>query len=572
MFRLSSTVLFLLLALTPVFAQETTTKPKLVVLVVFDQMRGDYVQRWEKLFGTDGFEKMKKEGAWYNNCHYPYAITVTGAGHASMLTGTCPDKHGIIDNSWYDRASRTMVNCSTSARYDRVPPETERLKPLVETKPSTTSEEKEDTKSRGCPDRLLSPTVVDALKAVSPTSKAIGLSFKDRGAILTVGRKADVAYWLDSYDGYVVTSTYFRTTPSPWVTEINNSHLADQWLMKPWTHLLPDVNYETYSGPDDVIGEGIGSKQGRVFPHPMNAGAKQLTRGYFGALFNSPYGNDFLLELAKRAIVAEHLGQREVPDVLSVSFSSNDAIGHCWGPDSQEVMDVTLRSDRIMAEFIKFLDEKVGAGKYILALTADHGICPLPEVSASQGRDAKRVAMKDILGDIETQLSKKFGAIPPKAKWLESARTVPWIYLNQKLMASMDVKQVDVEKEVAEFLKTRPGVAHVYTRTELLQSDFKDDKIGQMMKRSFYPDRSGDIAFLLKPYYLIGGNLSTGTTHGTPYDYDTHVPLLVYGPGIQPGTHKELARPQQIASIFSKALNITPPKDAEFGVPTGLFK
>ncbi len=200
------------------------------------------------------------------------------------------------------------------------------------------------SKGMGCPDRLLSPTIGDVLKeATKGKAKVFGLSFKDRSAVLPVGKQADGAYWLDSADGMIVTSTYYRDSVHPWVAEFNKDRIADRWFKQEWTKLRPDLDYAQYSGPDDAPGEGKGVKQGVTFPHPMNAGSKTIGKGYYDAVFNSPFGNDLLLELTKTAIRNEQLGNREVPDLLVVGFSSNDAIGHAWGPDSQEVLDVTLR-------------------------------------------------------------------------------------------------------------------------------------------------------------------------------------------------------------------------------------
>jgi hypothetical protein len=531
---------------------------RLAVLVVFDQMRGDYLERWQDLFEPDGFRRLQEQGAWFQNCHYPYAGTITGPGHASLSTGTSPFRHGIVGNDWFDRAAGTSRYCVASARYDRVPP----LPPAgsARTKP----------RPKGvAPDLLLAPTLGDALKeATGGRGRVVSLSFKDRAAVLMAGHRPDACYWLDESTGDFVTSTYFRGVPHAWVTEFNRARPSDRWFGHDWTRLRPDLAYESYSGPDDAAGEGKGIGQGRTFPHPLTGGVPRPGPKYYQALYNSPFGNELLLQLAERALDAEHLGQGETPDLLCLSFSSNDAIGHCWGPDSQEVLDVTLRSDRIVAELLQHLDHTVGHDRYMLVLSADHGVCPLPEVARSQGKAAGRISALMLTGDVERFLARTFGG--EKARWLE-ATSYPWIYLNRKLLRERQLEASRVEEALAGWLRKQPGIEAAYTRTQLMRGLPGDDPIGQAVWRSFHPDRCGDVAVVLKPYYLPSAPLATGTTHGTPHSYDTHVPLLVYGRGVQPGVHRKPVTPQASAAILAQALGIPPPAAAEAPVPEGLF-
>jgi predicted AlkP superfamily pyrophosphatase or phosphodiesterase len=554
-------------------------RPRLLVLVVFDQLRGDYLERWGKQFGKDGFQRLMTDGAWFANCHYPYATTQTGPGHASMLTGCAPDQHGIIANNWYDRKSAMAVNCSESERYQRVPalPKTlpaEQLKnPMPDTTDDDTKESKPKVKLAGSPEYLLAPTLGDVLKeATGGKSRIVGLSFKDRSALLPVGRTADAVYWLDSNDGMIVTSSFYRDSVHDWVAELNKARFADQWFEKEWNRSRGDLSYATLAGPDQMAGEGKGVRQGVVFPHMIDGGLKKPAKSYYEALFNSPFGNDFLLEVTKRAIIAEKLGQDDVTDLLVVSFSSNDAIGHCWGPDSQEVLDVTLRSDRALAELLRFLDEKVGAGKYTLALTADHGVCPLPEVSAARGLDAKRVSLKKILTAAELHLAKKFATTPAdsKSRWIISAIS-PWIYLNDGLADAKGIKLESVAEELARFLATQEGIHRAFTRSQLDGEIAKEDVIATLMKKSYHPERSGDVGIVIAPYYLGDGTL-TGTSHGTPHAYDTHVPLLYFGQGIKAAVRQDRATPQTIASVLAQVAGLPAPKLACYPVPEGLVK
>jgi Type I phosphodiesterase / nucleotide pyrophosphatase len=535
--------------------------PRLAVLLIFDQMRGDYLIRWQDLFGQRGFRRLESEGAWYQNCHYPYAFTLTGPGHASVLAGCSPDKHGIILNDWYDRAAGEKVYCVGSERYERVPP-------------MAVKSQSSGKKPRGgiSPERLLVPTLGDALKnATEGRGRVVSLSFKDRSAVLPAGRHPDACYWLDSGTGTVVTSSYYRPGLPPWVEQFNAAKPADRWFSQTWQRLRPDLDYARFSGPDDVVGEGTGFSQGRTFPHPLTGGLKQPGGLYYNALYTSPFGNDLLLDLARRAIDSEGLGTGSAPDLLCISFSCNDSVGHCWGPDSQEVLDVTLRSDRIVAQLLDYLDVRVGKDRYILALTADHGVCPLPEVASSQGQEAGRIPATLISRDAEAFLEKTYGpAGQGRASWIEASEE-PWIYLNQNLIRQRGLKSSAVEDRLAEWLVKQRGVLSAFTRTQLANGLSVDHPMIASVRRSFHPDRAGDVAVILKPYYLLGPRL-TGTTHGTPHPYDTHVPLLVYGPGVRPGVRKDKASPLSVAAILADSLHIRPPAAAEAPVPVDLFE
>jgi predicted AlkP superfamily pyrophosphatase or phosphodiesterase len=576
MVRLAASLLLGFILVSPLRAEPE--KPKLVVLIVFDQMRGDYPERWKTLFVEDGFARLQREGAWYVNCHYPYATTATGPGHASMFTGCSPDLHGIVGNSWYDAKAGEAAYCAGTPRYQRVPPLMKELPDSEEPKKETTPVSTKP-KPQGTPDLILVPTLSDVLKAASPKSKIIGLSFKDRSAVLPTGKKADGVYWLDSSDGMIVTSTYYRDALPGWLNDFNRARLADSWFEREWKHFRDDLDYRKYSGPDDVEGEGKGSKQGIVFPHPMNAGVKKLSKAYFEALFNSPYGNDFLFELTKTAIKEEQLGQDEIPDLLVVSFSSNDAIGHTWGPDSQEVLDCTLRSDKMLGEFLKFLDQQVGKGKYLIGLTADHGICPLPEVSKAKGIDAKRISGVKLIAAAEEFLTQTYGKLEEetkpnakKPKWIENV-TFPWIYLNSRVIEAKSLKVDEVASKLTEFLRKQEGIERAYTRADLEAADSASDPFQVKMKRSYYAPRCGDVGLVGKPYCLFDDKTpATGTNHGSPHAYDTHVPLMFFGTGITPGTREDQVTPQAITPVFAQALGINPPKTAAYPVPKGLFK
>jgi arylsulfatase A-like enzyme len=535
---------------------------RLVVLLVFDQMRADYLTRWQSLFEEGGLRRLQDEGAWFQNCHYPYAYTVTGTGHASLLTGCNPAVHGIVGNNWYDRDLRKIVNCVRGKQVYQQIGEPGLATPAYK-------------KSGACPDQLKAPTVADHLKKVTHgKARVVSLSLKDRSAILPVGGvyngwKPDACYWFDTSSGAFETSSYYRNRIHPWVSQFNREGIADRWFNQSWTRLRPLLEYERYSGPDDVPAEGRGFNQGRTFPHPMNAGLAQPGTVSREALTFSPFGNELLLALAKRAIDAEKLGQRDVPDLLSLSFSSNDFIGHVWGPDSQEVLDVTLRTDRIVKELLDYLDTKVGKNRYLVALTADHGICPIPELARSHGLDAGRIEVAALKQNAEEFLNLTFGKVASRAGWFESVSN-NWVFLNRSWLQQNQLVEAEVANVLADRLKQQPGILTAYTRTQLLENLPAEDWIGAMVRSSFYPARCGEVVVVQKPYYLFSGDFSTGTNHGTPHAYDTHVPLLIYGPEILRGVYQEAVAPQAIAAIFSRSLNIAAPDLAEFSIPTSL--
>jgi hypothetical protein len=547
-------------------------KVRLAVLVVFDQMRGDYLTRWQPLFGPSGFARLQRDGAWFTRCHYPYGTTTTGPGHASMLTGACGDTHGIINNNWLENGK--VVYCAGRDRYHLVPPPPKFPTDAAPKKDARPAEPKEV----GTPERLLSETVADVLKQARPAARVFGLSLKDRSALLPTGRRPDGAYW---FYGAFGTSSYYADGVRPWVKAFNASKAADRWFGRDWTRFRPDIDYAAWSGPDAAAGEGKGvgadkTFQGPTFPHPTTGGRKEIGAKYYEALANSPYGNELLLEFAKTCIDAEKLGTRDVPDLLVVSFSSNDLIGHTWGPDSQEVLDVTLRSDALVADFLAYLDDRVGSGRYLLAVTADHGACPLPEASRARGvADARRVDPAELRKDLDAHLTALFPTTKtadgkPSAWVEEGVGLYPWLYLKPQPVRASGKPREAVAAEAAKFLATRAGVARAFTRAELAGPVPAADEVATRVQRSFHPARSGDVYVLLRPYCLPSKPLDTGTTHGTPYEYDTHVPLLVYGPGIRGGERDEPTTPQALASIFARYLDVRRPKDAAFPAPETL--
>ncbi len=548
----------------PIQTGDAPKHPKLVVLVVFDQMRGDYPKKWEALYGDGGFKRLQKDGASFTNCHYPYAYTLTAPGHASLVTGTTPSKHGIIANEWLDRSIGGESVASTTP-----PPE--------------------EKKNGGGPYRLKAESVGDVLMRLL-TGRVASLSIKERSAVFLAALRANLCYWFSSSSGNFVTSNYYRPAPHSWATKFNKGRMADQWLDKTWERFHPNLKYDDHTGPDDFAFEGNGYRQGQVFPHKLQLGNSKDTKAnkknFYDAVTCSPMGNDLLLAFAKTAIESEKLGQTESVDLLCVSFSSNDLIGHAWGPDSHEVLDVTLRTDALIKDFLTYLDEKVGKDNYYFALSADHGVSSMPEYAAKNGKKAGRVHPQILTSQAEKFLNEKFLPEGKAAPWLivpeKGSTGGPWIYLNEKTIAELKLKQADVERALADWLNTKPGIERAFTRTELMREETKEQtELFRQMQRSFHPACSGDVMVALKPYHMLTStdysknpakDPTYRATHGSPHADDTHVPLMVLGPRIVPGVRDGKVTPQAMASILAEALGVPAPKDATYRLPEGLFK
>ncbi len=536
---------------------------KLVVVAVFDQMRGDYVERWKHLFGTEGFERLKRDGVWYSNAHVPYSAASTGPGHASLLTGATPSVHGIIENRWFDRQLGKIVIAATEDGVGRVPAD------------ETATRERWPGLS---PKRLLAPTVGDALRAQVKDGRAFSLSIKDRAAVLMGGQEPNGAYCFDNTNGEFHTSAHYRDKLPGWVDEFDRSRVVYRWAGKTWDRFGPRAAYDAL-GPDDVPTEG-GRIHGshRTFPYPLgnpDSGA----RNHFTLLESSPFGNELLWEFAKAAIAGEKLGANGTPDLLCLSFSSNDILGHEYGPDSHEILDVTLRTDKLIGEMVAHLDATVGPGAWSLVVTADHGVCPLPEVAAKTDPGAKRLGTLDLFGGLDQHLDKVFGMHDgAPGQWLDVGVKIeasfPWLYLNRRLIDALGLKSSEVEAAAASWLRERPTPLAVFTRSSLENGQYTTEtekQFGPMVRLSYHPARSGDIVVVPPPHVLVLGPLSTGTDHGTPYEYDRHIPILAIGAGIPKlGERRAATSSLVVAPLLSKLLGIDPPKEAKEPLPTEL--
>jgi hypothetical protein len=539
----------------------TDEQPKLVVLLVFDQMRGDYVTRFADVFGPDGFERIKKEGVWFSECRIPYACTSTGPGHASLATGAPPSVHGIVENEWFDRRTNTKFYCCQPGRkFDLVPP--------------LLAEDKDPNRGSALgfsPERLLVPTVSDHLREhTGGKGRTFSLSIKDRTAVLMGGQRPSGVYCFDTRDGRFHTGAFYgRDAEHPWVKEFNESKFVDSWFDITWERLLPEPEYAKRCGPDDAAGEAQGfNGQGRAFPHSLKGKLDKPAKKYYDALEGSPFGNELLVALAKKAITAEKLGQGTHPDLLCVSFSSNDLIGHRWGPDSHEMMDVTVRSDRMVGQFLAFLDESVGKGKYVLVVASDHGVCPLPE--AKTFPTAARVMLKDVEAALSTALDAEYGVKPgANLPWFAmfDADLWPWVYLNADTLTVRELDREAVSAFVAGWLAKQPHIQAAYTRKQLAEGDDRTDRFKEKVRLAYHPDRCGDVIAVPKEGVLVT-TYAGGTSHGSPQPYDAHVPFLLYGAGVPAlGKWAEPVSSLAVAPTVARALGLPELKHAAVRSP-----
>jgi len=532
-------------------------RPKLVLLIAVDQFRYDYLERFGDLFGPNGFRRLMRDGASWTQSNYDHMPTYTAPGHGTMMTGAYPAESGIVGNEWLDRAS--------GKRVTSVSDESVKLLGGLPNDPASS------------PWRLMASTVGDELRlATNDRAKVIGISVKDRSAILPAGRHANAAYWFSWTSGTMVSSTYYFNQLPAWVTAFNAAKPAKQYFGAKWERLLPESEYVKRQGPDNPSWENVtAAGDTNSFPHTITGGAKTSEdRNFYTALDYSPFTNDILLSFAQQAIVNEQLGQDDDTDVLTVSFSANDYVGHRFGPYSQEVMDVTLRTDRTIGALLDFVDAHVGLANTLIALTADHGVSPIPEHAAAMGLGGARVPFASVMGKIQAAISARYnphGKSPdPSADYLlrftEAGTSREWflnnnIYFNYDALKRDGVNVDELSAVIVAAALTVPGIARCFSRSQLLRGATSiTDPIERRALHGFYPARSGDVVMVADPYKYIAETLTA--THGSPYSYDTHVPTIIMGAGVTPGRYLEPATPADIAPTLSALLRITPPTNS----------
>ncbi|WP_299524802.1 alkaline phosphatase PafA [Winogradskyella sp.] len=521
-------------------------KPKLVVGIVVDQMKAEYLYRFQDNYTEDGFKRLMREGFNVKNTHYNYIPTATGPGHTSIYTGTTPTNHGIVSNNWYKKALGRTIYCVEDTTAFLVGN-------LGVDKTSIYNDYQRSPKN------IQTSTITDELKLFSNgCSKVTGLSIKDRGAICPAGHLADAAYWYNAFNGNFVTSTYYRNTLPKWLKDFNTSKKADSLLNLTWNPLLPMVKY-THSEKDDAVFEKIfkGRKKA-VFPYNLKKLRKQ--NGDFALLTGTPFGNTLLTQMAEATVLGEHIGQGDQTDFLTISYSSTDYVGHHFGIRSKELEDIYVRLDRELSQLLTFLDDTIGKENYLLFLTADHAASDNPVFLNEKRLPGKFFDSRKLKEDLNVHLSKKFG----------NADYVAFIDKTQVYINDTKTSKEMILKEALNFLVTIEGIKDAFAPA-LKNQPLDNSTIGLFIKNSYNPKESGDILYQTCSGWMERRNF--GTTHGTSYTSDTHVPLLWYGWNIPKGESSVMKHTiTQIAPTLSMLLDIPLPNASNNNPILELFK
>ncbi len=520
----------------PVVAPPATgaNRPRLLVFLVVDGLPQRQLLAYRDQLAPDGLARFLERGAWYSDAHYGHAFTVTAAGHATLLSGTYAYRHGIIANEWRDALTGAPEYCTgdTTASYIG-----HKTQPLDGTSPRN----------------LRVETVGDVLRRADARAKVIGISGKDRGAILPAG-KAGTAYMYMAQSGHFASSTFYMPQHPAWVTAFNAAKPADRWFKKDWKPLLKEEAYAR-SLPDRL--PWYGQKAAAL---PMMMGAPGDTApgpAYYGQLLRSPYADQLTLDFARAAIAGEGLGRDDVPDILAISLSAHDYINHRFSAESRFSHDHLLQLDRMLQDFFKHLDTTVGRDHYIATLTADHGFMPAPEFTAQQGLRSGRINGGQLLTRINSALEQEFGA----GKWVSFSGSA--LLLDKQLITKHRVDPDDVADEARNLLLEEPGIAAAYTRRELATGSPIDGPFFTAVRRSWHEEISGDVQYIIKPYWMYLSSSSI-TTHGSPYPYDTNVPLLAWGPRwVKPGRVEARVEMVDIAPTLAGWLGVAPPASSE---------
>jgi len=535
-------------------------RPKLVVGIVVDQMRYDYLYRYWSKYGSGGFRRLLGEGFSYENTHYNYVPTYTGPGHASIYTGTTPSLHGIVGNNWFVREEGKATYVTEDKTVQSV---------------GSTSEWGQQS-----PRHMLTSTITDELRlATNFQSKVIGVCIKDRGSILPAGHAANAAYWYDGTNGAFITSTYYQTALPEWVTKFNAENRAAQYLSKPWETLLPIAQY-TESSPDDVAWEATFKGEAKpVFPHDLPTLSATLPAPVKSALQatgekvptpalnldlvrSTPFGNSLTLDFALEAVRAEQLGQRGQTDFLALSFSSTDYVGHQFGVNAIETEDTYLRLDQDLARLFSYLDKTVGKGQALVFLTADHAAAHSPGFLADHHLPGGSVGPALMRDSIQQALVRRHGA----GQWVLSYENQQ-IYLNRPLIEQRKLNLRLVQDEVVDLATRLAGVNRAITADDLQKSHWESGML-MYLENGYYPKRSGDVMVVLQPGWLESYSypVSKGTTHGSLNNYDTHVPLVFWGWRVKRGESHHPAKITDIAPTLASWLHIQEPNGSS-GTP-----
>jgi hypothetical protein len=517
-------------------ARRSSAAPKvrLVLGIMIDQFRADFLTRFEDLYGEGGFRRLLRGGANFTNARYVHTPTYTACGHATFMSGATPSMNGIIGNEWFEREGGSRVTSVSDPG----------VKQLGGPDPAAAG---------ASPVKLLASTLGDELRlATAGRAKVIGIAFKDRSAILPAGKRPNAAYWFNNRIGAFVSSTYYFNELPAWVRQFNLTQRPDRYFGAKWERLLPEASYQR-SAPDNAPYEK--SSYGIRFPYTINGGETQIGPRFYSQFEMTPYANEYAISFARAAIENEALGADDETDLLTVSFSANDLLGHTYGPYSQEVEDMTLRTDRVLAEFFDYLDRRIGLDHVLIALSADHGVAPVPEQVSAMGFGG-RIEPRALTAAVQEALRARFG----EANWIRQFVNSNF-YLDDAALAQTKADRQLVEETACAAALKVAGIGDCFTRTQLGAGRLPLSAVAQSVARGFYAARSGDLVVVPQPFYILSEGL--GTTHGSPYGYDTHVPVILFGPGVAPGVYSQSCSPLDIAPTLAQLLRLTAPSNNE---------
>jgi len=507
----------------------TPAKPKLVLVLSIDQMRFDYLERFDPLYKA-GLRQLIDRGSIFTNANYRHASTETGPGHSVLMTGSHPSHSGIVANDWWDPYLKKVVNVIDD--------------PVQETLGG---------KGRASsPANLLTFTVGDVLKAGSPRSHVVGIGLKDRSAILMAGRRADAAYWFENAGGNFVTSTYYMNAEPAWLNDWNRQRSVDRFAKLGWNRLIDDVAlYDKYAGKDAVEGER--DRKDIVFPHPFVA--MPPDEQYYTELRRSPFGDDVVLDFALEVIKQYELGKDADTDILALGFAATDGIGHQWGADSHELMDQMLRLDVILGRLFAEVDATAGLANTLIVLSADHGSRPLVEISQMHGVAARRVAPKTLQTAVTAAFARRYPGVTDLISHFATD-----IYLNEEAARRHKLDLKDVEKTAIRALLATGVVERVYTHRDLQSTSPSSDPYLQLFRNAFFAPRSPHLNVLLKRE-IYATTFAGGTGHGSAYDFDRHVPIVFMGAGLAAGRYTDESGPEDIAPTIAHMLGLQYPRE-----------
>ncbi|HVT58613.1 MAG TPA: alkaline phosphatase family protein [Thermoanaerobaculia bacterium] len=536
-------------------------RPRLVVLISIDQFRADYLSRFVDLYlppasppasrgggapaGVGGFRYLMERGAYFSDAHHDHYPLFTGPGHSVLLTGAPPYKSGIVGNSWFDRTLGRRRYCVEDPDSPLVGVAAQRTGPP---RPSIS------------PATLKVSTLGDELKmATGGRAKVWGLALKDRAAVLMAGRLADGVLWFDDETGAWISSKFYRPqgTLPEWVAKLNAQHPVDAYFGKKWLPAVPEAALARLWTPASRYANAP-SALGTGFPHLVNGGSRQSGKDFYTAFATTPFGNELVLDTARELVANEKLGQGAAPDLLAINLSSNDYIGHAFGPDSAEVLDVSVRTDRLLSAFFNFLDHAVpgGLASVTLVVTADHGVVALPGAL----KEANFPAGSYSEDEVKSAAAKALADVLGKGEWVEDL-VESNLYLNLASLKTKGVPRIRAEEIAAAAVAGLPGIYAAYTRSQIVAGNLPRTDIGRRVERSFHPKVSGDLVLVSDPFWVPGK--LTGTAHGTPYAYDTSVPLLLAGAGIRPGRYRDRVSTLDIAPTLADLLGVLQPAGNE---------